>query len=255
MCKLTNGRTFLGKAAIHYIAAGRTDRGRKRSGNEDAFAVGVDLGVYVVCDGMGGAAAGEVASSMAVKVVMHHMAGNLHETPLAEVLERAVNAAGEAIFLHALHNPRCSGMGTTLVSLAVEGARGWVVNVGDSRAYRLRAGQFEQITLDHSLVDEQVRLGRMNAAEARISPLRNVITRALGTQSSVTADVFPLEIAAGDLYLLCSDGLNRELSDERIASILGEPLPLDGLCKQLIDEANKAGGQDNITCVLVRAKS
>ena len=243
----------MGKAAIHYTAAGRTDRGRKRSGNEDAFAIGVDLRVYVVCDGMGGAAAGEVASSMAVQETMRQMAGHIDDTPLAEVLEGAVNAAGEAIFLHALHNPRCSGMGTTLVSLAVEDDRGWVVNVGDSRAYRLRAGQLEQITLDHSLVDEQVRLGHMNAAEARVSPLRNVITRALGTQNSVTADVFPLEIAAGDMYLLCSDGLIRELTDERIASILGESLPLDDLCKRLIAEANKAGGQDNITCVLVRA--
>lgn len=243
----------MGQAEIHYAAAGLTDRGRKRSGNEDAFAIGSDRRLFVVCDGMGGAAAGEVASSIAVAEVVRQMEVRPPEMPLAEALERAVGAACEAVFSRSLSNHRYSGMGTTLVSMAVEGNRAWVVNVGDSRAYRLRAGKLVQITVDHSLVDEQVRLGRMDAAEARRSPLRNVITRALGTQSSVLADVFPLEVEAGDLYLLCSDGLNRELHDDRIGAILSEDLPIEDLCRRLIDSANRAGGQDNITCVLVRA--
>ena len=126
--------------------------------------------------------------------------------------------------------------------------------MGDSRGYRLRGGQLEQITIDHSLVEEQVRSGRMNQAEALRSPLRNVITRALGTQPTVTPDVFPLDIEPGDLFLLCSDGLTRELSDELLESMLRLDLPLDELCERLIGAANKAGGHDNITCLLVRAE-
>jgi protein phosphatase len=144
-------------------------------------------------------------------------------------------------------------MGTTLVGLLVEERHAFVVNVGDSRCYRLRNNRIEQITLDHSLVEEQVRLGRMTCSEALRSPLRNVITRALGTQSRVTPDIFELEAEPGDLYLLCSDGLTRELTDPLIESLLSGDLPLDGLCDRLVMAANKAGGHDNITCLLVRA--
>jgi serine/threonine protein phosphatase PrpC len=135
----------------------------------------------------------------------------------------------------------------------VEERRVWVLNVGDSRCYRLRNRRLEQITLDHSLVEEQVRLGRMTRSEALRSPLRNVITRALGTQSRVTPDIFELEAEPGDLFLLCSDGLTRELTDSVIESLLGIDLPLDVLCARLVDAAKKAGGHDNITCILVRA--
>jgi len=145
-------------------------------------------------------------------------------------------------------------MGTTLVGLAVEERRAWVLNVGDSRCYRLRNRRLQQITLDHSLVEEQVRLGRMTRPEALRSPLRNVITRALGTHSSVTPDVFELEAEPGDLFLLCSDGLTRELSDSLIESLLDADFPLDELCARLVAAANKAGGHDNITCLLVRAE-
>jgi len=143
---------------------------------------------------------------------------------------------------------------TTLVVLVAEKDRLWVLNVGDSRCYRLRNQCLEQLTLDHSLVEEMVRLGRMTPDEALSSPLRNVITRALGTQSSITPDVFELEAEPGDLYLLCSDGLPRELSDETIASILKLDLSLKELCAKLVNAAKKAGGNDNITCVLVRAE-
>jgi protein phosphatase len=125
--------------------------------------------------------------------------------------------------------------------------------VGDSLGYRMHNGTLEQITQDHSLVEEQVRMGRMNPSEAERSPLRNVITRALGTQSQVTADVFALEAQPGDLYLLCSDGLTREISDPLIESLLRLDLPLDELCARLVNAANKAGGHDNITCLLVKA--
>jgi protein phosphatase len=130
-----------------------------------------------------------------------------------------------------------------------------VLNVGDSRCYRLRQGRLEQLTRDHSLVEEQVRLGRMTPREALHSPLKNVITRALGTQSHVTPDVFELEAAPGDLFLLCSDGLTRELADSTIQTLLTGDLTLEALSARLVEAAKKAGGHDNITCLLVRAQA
>jgi protein phosphatase len=146
-------------------------------------------------------------------------------------------------------------MGTTLVALLAEERNAWILNVGDSRGYRLRNSKLEQITIDHSLVEEQMRLGQMSQEEALRSPLKNVITRALGTQSLVTPDVFELETEPDDLFLLCSDGLTRELSDSLIESLLLLDLPLESLCSRLVAAANQAGGHDNITCLLVRANA
>ena len=241
-------------AVVRYTAAALTDRGRKRPGNEDAFGFSVEHGVYVVCDGMGGAAAGEIASSIAVDEILRHLAGSRERgVALPELAERAVCAANEAVYSRAQRNQRLAGMGTTLVALVVEERRGWVFNVGDSRVYRLRNGRLDQITLDHSLVEEQVRMGRMSESEALRSPLRNVITRALGTQNCVTPDSFELETEPGDVFLLCSDGLTRELNDRAIESILKSDAALEQRCARLIEGAKKAGGHDNITCVLVQA--
>ncbi len=240
------------KAAVRYSAAAASDLGRKRSSNEDALGYSVEKGVFVVCDGMGGAAAGEIASALAVDELMRLLAGS-RRAPAPQEAERAVGAANQAIFSRAQRNHKLSGMGTTMVLLLTCEQRAWFLNVGDSRGYRLRQERLEQITVDHSHVEEQVRAGRMSQAEAERSPLRNVITRALGTQSQVTPDVFELETEPGDLFLLSSDGLTRELSDPLIESILRLDLPLDHLCARLVSAANKAGGQDNITCLLVRA--
>jgi PPM family protein phosphatase len=271
----------LATAVVRYTAAAMTDRGRKRGSNEDAFGYSVEHGVYLVCDGMGGAAAGEIASSLAVEEVLRLVterrearrdARKAADAPAPEIAAEAVIAANEAIHSRSLRNARLSGMGTTLVGLLTglidgltdelteEDRRVWIFNVGDSRCYRLRNHRIQQCTQDHSLVEEQVRLGRMSRAEAARSPLRNVITRALGTQGSVTPDVIEAEVEPNDLFLLCSDGLTRELSDEKIESILNaglnastsSPADLDGLCTHLIQAANKAGGHDNITCLLVR---
>lgn len=244
-------------AVLHYLAAAVTDRGRKRPSNEDAFGYSIEDGIYMVCDGMGGAAAGEIASSLAVDEVLTLVAQRSHggATHLPGIVEEAITAANEAIYTRAQRNQRLAGMGTTLAALAVEQNQAWVFNIGDSRCYRLRNQQIEQLTLDHSLVEEQVRAGRMTPAEARRSPLKNVITRAVGTQTRVTADVFGLEAEPGDLYLLCTDGLTRELGDEAIAALLSEgPESLDEKCALLVEKANKAGGHDNITCLLVRAQ-
>lgn len=273
-------------AVAHYTAAAVTDRGRRRGSNEDAFGYSVEHGVYLVCDGMGGAAAGEIASSLAVDEVLRLVTERLDsstssraeaaEVLLPAIAQEAIVAANHAIHSRGQRSLRLSGMGTTLVGLLAgqpdsshdSNPRVWILNVGDSRCYRLRKGRLQLCTQDHSLVEEQIRLGRMTRSEAARSPLRNVITRALGTQSSVTPDVIEAEVEPGDLFLLCSDGLTRELSDERIESILNSnrnngkgalnpssassAAELEDLCARLVQAANKAGGHDNITCLLVR---
>lgn len=244
-------------AVVRYTAAAVTDRGRKRPSNEDAYGFSVEAGVYVVCDGMGGAAAGEVASTIAVDEILRLLTKQDREDGIAlvDAAQNAIGVANEAIFSRAQRNHRLNGMGTTLVVLAAQEQHLWVMNIGDSRCYRLRQGQLVQLTQDHSLVEEQVRMGRMTPREALHSPLKNVITRALGTQAQVTPDVFKMEAEAGDLFLLCSDGLTRELSDQMIEALLSRELPLDELSARLVEEAKKAGGHDNITCLLVRAEA
>jgi PPM family protein phosphatase len=242
---------------VQYVAAAVSDCGCRRPSNEDAFGFSTEFGVYIVCDGMGGAAAGELASSLAVEEMLRRLAGAARDrnAPLDKLVAHAIHAANQAIHSRAQSNVQISGMGTTLVGLATEGSRVLVFNVGDSRCYRLRNLRLEQISQDHSLVQEQVRMGRMTAAEALRSPLRSVITRALGTQKSVTPDLFELVAEPGDLFLLCSDGLTGELSDVLIETILAVDLPLDDLCARLVRAAKDAGGHDNITCLLVRAES
>ena len=240
-------------AVVRFTAAALTDRGRRRPSNEDAFGYSVENGVFVVCDGMGGAAAGEIASSLAVDEVLRVLQERNGSSVFPRDAEDAIAIANETIYTRASRNDKLNGMGTTLVAAVVRGQHMWVLNVGDSRCYRLRGEALEQITLDHSLVEEQVRLGRMTRAEAARSPLRNMITRALGTQVQVTPDCFDFDAVPGDLFLLCSDGLTRELADPLIASLLKNDLPLEQRCEQLVEAAKKAGGQDNITCILVQA--
>jgi serine/threonine protein phosphatase PrpC len=240
---------------LEYEAAGASDQGRTRKSNEDAYGLDLrnDQGVcnFIVCDGMGGAAAGEIASRMAVEAMLHAMSDGVLTR---ETFQEAVDAANHSVHRSAEQNPARAGMGTTLVAMAARGDRAWVAHVGDSRCYRMRDGGLERLTHDHSLVDEQVRLGQLTPAQAETSPMRNVITRAVGTQDEVDADVIEFVVARGDLYLLASDGLMREVDDERIAGILRGSGELDQTCAQLIRAANEAGGRDNITCVLARAR-
>jgi serine/threonine protein phosphatase PrpC len=244
----------LGTALLHYSAAAATDKGRKRPSNQDAAAYSIEQGIYVLCDGMGGAAAGEVASSTAVQQTMRSFIERDPETPVLKAARSAIRIANQAVFNRSQQERRLRGMGTTLVAIFVDEHRAWVLNIGDSRCYLLRGRHLQQVSRDHSLVDEQVREGRMSPAEALHSPYRNVITRALGTQKSVDADAFEVETESGDLFLLCSDGLTRELDDSLIEGILRLDLPLGDLCGRLINAANKAGGRDNITCLLARAQ-
>jgi serine/threonine protein phosphatase PrpC len=240
---------------LQYQVAAATDRGRVRPANEDAFGYRAEVGIFVVCDGMGGAAAGEVASHASVDAFLGAFADEDldHMPDRAGLLREAIASANDAVFSLAQDDPRLRGMGTTLVALLVEEGRAWVAHVGDSRCYRLRNNKLERLTDDHSLVDEQVRRGQLTAEEAEHSPLRNVITRAIGSHGSVTPEINEIDVASGDVLLLCSDGLIREVADGQIAEVLRNALRLDLACTQLIDAANANGGKDNVTCLMVRA--
>ncbi len=234
-------------------AAGVTDRGRMRRANEDFFVMRPEAGAFVVCDGMGGAAAGETASHLAAETAAAALA---KRKPGPATIREAVRLANSAVYERARQDRRLEGMGTTLVALSVSGSAAWVGHVGDSRCYRWRGGTLERLTQDHSLVEEQIRIGRMTREQARRSPMQNVITRAVGTRAEVVADVQEFPLQREDLFLIASDGLTRELTDATIAGVLADAgSDLQVVCAALVAAANAAGGRDNITCVLVRAGS
>jgi PPM family protein phosphatase len=243
---------MLHKLDVMEVAA-LTDVGRVRSANEDAYGLCAEAGFFVVCDGMGGAAAGEVASNTAATTAIEALRNTSDQDDPRKLLEETIAAANLLVFTRSEREPALHGMGTTLVSLLVRDGRAYVAHVGDSRCYLFREGRLERQTQDHSLVDEQVRLGQMTPAEAEQSPFRNVITRAIGTRSTVVSDIGEVPTQPGDIFLLCSDGLTRELSDQRLAELLSaEQEDMQTLCSRLISEANAAGGHDNITCLLVK---
>jgi protein phosphatase len=202
---------------------------------------------------MGGAAAGETASHLAADTAAAALA---KATPGSAAIREAVRLANSAVYERARQDRRLEGMGTTLVALSLAGNTAWVGHVGDSRCYRWRAGTLQRLTQDHSLVEEQIRIGRMTREQARRSPMQNVITRAVGTRAEVVADVQEFKLQRDDLFLIASDGLTRELTDTAIAAILETAASdLQAACAALVAAANDAGGRDNITCVLVRPGS
>jgi protein phosphatase len=218
--------------------AGDSDPGRRRRRNEDSFVTQPPL--FAVADGMGGAQAGEVASRLAAGAVKESDAD----------LENLIQEANRRVHQRSLEDPNASGMGTTLTVAAVEDDVVRFGHVGDSRAYLVRDGQLEQLTEDHSLVGELMRSGKLSAEEAESHPQRSVITRALGTDPDVDFDTFAVEPRAGDLFLLCSDGLTTMVDDQTILSLVAERrADLDKLVKSLIKAANRGGGEDNITVV------
>ena len=229
-------------------AALRTDIGKVRRQNEDAAWFDTERGVFAVADGMGGHLAGEVASSMAIGAVQQMV--REHDIASVAVMRSAVMDAHEAIVRHAKENPACSGMGTTLSMMWRGGHYMYIAHVGDSRIYRYRDKELEQITQDHSLVEELVRARIITREEARTHPRRNIITRALGTQGDNQPDLLAADIKPGDLWLLCSDGLSGMISDEEIARVLSSGASLDMMASSLIQKALDAGGRDNVTLVL-----
>jgi serine/threonine protein phosphatase PrpC len=233
---------------IRLQAGAATDVGLVRINNQDRLLVADPL--FAVADGMGGAAAGEVASSTAIEGLRDAFSTAGEETP--EGLIEAARSANRAVWERAEANPAMRGMGTTLVALAlVDGGRLAAVNIGDSRLYLLRGDEFRQVTSDHNLVAELVAEGRISKEEAEVHPRRNIMTRALGVDPYVDVDLFVEDPHPGDRYLLCSDGLPRELRDEHIVAILRRFADPGDAAKELVEEAKRRGGNDNITTVVV----
>src|SRR5271165_708511 len=245
--------------------AGLSDVGRVRASNEDSFGYDERLGIFVVCDGMGGHAAGEIASHIAVDTVLaffRQLAPSVEEHALlddaplgARLLAEAVKRANDAILQYAAEHKNTSGMGTTLVAARFSNGLFSIANVGDSRIYLFREGQLLQLTEDHSLVMEQVRRGMITLEQARHSSAQNIITRALGTDESTLPDLGEFPAQAGDMLLLTTDGVLRHVDDDEIRTILLQLPSLQAACDTLIDAANEGGGEDNSTCVLIRARN
>jgi serine/threonine protein phosphatase PrpC len=251
---------------LHIQAGARTDIGRVRKNNEDCYAVDDSLQLYVLSDGMGGQAHGEVASKLAVQTVLTHcrQSENSRATPIfgessPDVSERtnrlasAIHLANRKVFETASSNPEQKGMGATIVAAWVESQRLSIAHVGDSRAYLLRGGSMEQLTADHSLVAEKVRVGILTPQEADASEMQSVLTRAVGTIDSVQVDTDEQVLLVGDFLLLCSDGLTRMVTDPEIASTLLTSTSAQEAAERLVDLANDNGGVDNVSVIVLRA--
>jgi len=233
-------------------SSARSDVGRGRAHNEDFFIVAGEQGCFAVADGMGGHGNGDIASRLATETIQDVFGGQSKRgSRLADRLRRSIEEANRRVYEAASHNADLSGMGATAVAMAFAEGKGFLGSVGDSRAYLLRGGGLRQLTDDHTWVREQISAGRLSEAQARKHPFRSVVTRALGGDETIEVDMRELDPRAGDLYLLCSDGLNAVLSDDEIRDRLEPDQSLSTLCSRLIDAANARGGPDNITVVLV----
>jgi len=239
---------------VHLTAAGRTDVGTVRSGNEDSYALAPERGIFIVADGMGGHAAGEVASEMAVSNVSRDLGSlnGLGDEQIADRMRGAIRAANGAIFQRTLTEVDKRGMGTTVTAMVLHGARFLIGQVGDSRAYLLRDGSLVQITKDHSYVQEQVDAGYLTPEQARTHPYSNVITRCVGANNDVAPDLYAGTVKPKDLFLLASDGLTGMLEDAELADVLGSGRAPEEQVAELVAAANRSGGLDNITAIVVR---
>jgi PPM family protein phosphatase len=229
--------------------SGGSDPGQRRALNQDRLLAEAPL--FVVADGMGGRAGGEVAAALAIEVFREH--GALYcEKDVVAGLRTLVGQANDRIYAQAQADSRYRGMGTTVVAALVHDDAVTIAHVGDSRAYRLRGDAFEVLTSDHSYVAELVRLGALTSEEAEKHPRASVISRALGTREEVEADVRTLQVSDQDLFLLCSDGLTKMLPDAQVKAIVSAAVRLDDASERLIAAANDKGGDDNITVCLFR---
>ncbi len=245
-------------------AHGLTDVGRKRQHNEDAMLVDPPLGLYIVADGMGGHAAGEVASNRSVEVVKQHITTNKNilkdlakdasqatRAAAASLVEVAIQRACADIYRTASTDTTKRGMGTTFVCMVIAGNRGVIGHVGDSRVYLVRGGQCHRLTEDHTLIAAQLKAGTITRDQAATSNYRNVITRAVGIQESVQVDTLIVDLLPGDTFMLCSDGLHGYLADDEVAPLVAAVGNAE-LPQRFIDLANERGGKDNITAVVVK---
>ncbi len=236
------------------ISVGKTDVGLKRSNNEDVHSVNLALGICLVADGMGGAAAGEVASSIFKKVSEQIFSDSADRTEdhTKKLVQSAFQTANKQILNHAKNNPEHKGMGCTAELIALSDNCVILGHIGDSRTYRFRNGEFRQMTRDHSLVQSQVDQGLISAEQARKHPLRNVILRAVGIQEKLALDLITIKPVKNDIFLLCSDGLTDMVDDTAIHEVLASGNDLGKKAADLIRMAKEAGGNDNITVVLCK---
>ncbi|MBE9515512.1 MAG: Stp1/IreP family PP2C-type Ser/Thr phosphatase [Proteobacteria bacterium] len=246
--------------------AAATDPGQVRTNNEDSIATNGELGLVVLADGMGGHQAGEVASGLAIDLIMRHMDHSFENpgsvkpekgtSPESQSIGDAIRLANSAVHETSQTRPECAGMGSTVVAAAFHGNKISIGHVGDSRLYRLRGDTFESLTVDHSVVQELLSRGLISAEEARTAYNKNLVTKALGVDANVEPDVNEFEIMSGDLYLLCSDGLNDVLDDDTIKKLLGnDNESLGPVVTRLINAANSQGGPDNISVIIIRTDS
>jgi serine/threonine protein phosphatase PrpC len=253
---------------VRIASGGVSDVGRVRTNNEDCYRIVTPLNLYVLSDGMGGEAHGEIASAMAVETVVKHCLDTEKNSaapffgltqpnwnPRTRRLVSAVHLANKNIFKSAEDHPEQHGMGATLTAAWIDGTKLSIAHVGDSRAYLLRAGNLLQLTQDHSLVAEQVRRGILTAAEAEESEMQSVLLRALGAQPEIEVDAEEQQLIAGDLLLLCSDGLTRMVTEPEIAGTLQAETDPTMAAEKLIKLANERGGTDNITVIVVRLET
>jgi PPM family protein phosphatase len=245
---------------MNYEFCFRTDPGLARENNEDSVTVDEATRLGILADGMGGYNAGEVASGMATTFIKSELGRWLAQAgrhanarEVRRAMEICVDNANRSIFNAANSNPQYSGMGTTLVVGVFQDGRLMLGHIGDSRCYRLRNGELEQITKDHSLLQEQMDAGLITPEQAATSTNKNLVTRALGVEDAVLLEVNEHRVEAGDIYLMCSDGLSDMVDDEGIARILGQDAPLEQKVASLIDTANANGGRDNISVLVARA--
>jgi len=241
---------------VKLLHAARTDVGMIRSGNEDNFSVDASptRGIFIVADGMGGHAAGEVASEMAVRIVQRELAPvrDLDGEDVVQMVAAALKRANRAIHDRTLTETDKQGMGTTVSALLLAGSRYLIGQVGDSRVYLLRDGSLTQLTKDHSYVQEQVDAGFLTPEQARYHPYSNVITRCVGAGHDVEPDIYRGEVRVGDLFLVASDGLTGMVEDRRLTQLLSSRAEPERKVQSLIAEANGRGGLDNITAILVQ---
>ena len=238
--------------------AGFTDQGKTRPNNEDAVCVDSELGLLIVADGMGGHQAGEIASGMAISTIpslfndltQSATAGEVvdnHFSPATNRLRHCLKMANRAIFEAAQRSPQHYGMGTTCTAALIEEDRVGIAHIGDSRCYLVRRGELAQLTNDHSLVMEQIRSGLLSRDDIAVKAGQNILTRSLGTSPEVEIDLNEHPLFPGDVLLLCSDGLGKDLSDAEVLQVVTETPDPESLARRLIDMANAAGGRDNIT--------
>jgi len=243
---------------LRITADGKSDIGKVRQSNQDAFVFDADHHLYVVADGMGGAAAGELASEMATQVIYEHLLTNWLADPdatpqrFAFRLREAVETANRHIHEHARSHPEVRGMGTTATAVGVLGDQLYLTQVGDSRAYLIRRNRAHQLTKDQSLMQRLVEAGELTEEEAAQSERRNIILQALGPDAKVKVDLTHQDVRKGDLLVLCSDGLSGQVKKEEIAAIASETQDLVEACDRLISLANERGGPDNITVIVAR---